>query len=79
MTIPIPYFIYGQITQDSSPVAGSGITDVPRQHQAIVDRAANPTVVDKIIQDPINELQYAGKQVMSFFGGALRMASPLGL
>jgi len=31
------------------------------------------------IEDPLNELEYAGKQVMSFFGGALRMASPLGL
>ena len=31
------------------------------------------------IKDPLNELKYVGKQVMSFFGGALRMASPLGL
>ena len=68
----------GEIGLDSSPVAGGGITDAPRQHQAIVDRAANPTVVDKIIQDPINELQYAGNQVMKFFGGALRMGSQAG-
>ena len=68
----------GEVGLDSSPVAGGGITDVPRQHQAIVDRAANPTVVDKIIKDPINELQYAGKQVMNFFGGAIRMGSQAG-
>ena len=38
-----------------------------------------PSTLEKITSDPLNELQYAGKQVMSFFGGALRMASPLGL
>jgi hypothetical protein len=30
------------------------------------------------IKDPLNELQYAGKQIMSFFGGALRMGSQAG-
>jgi hypothetical protein len=68
----------GEIGLDSQPTASGTLTDAPVQHQAIVDRAANPTVVDKIIQDPINELQYAGKQVMNFFGGALRMGSQAG-
>ena len=30
------------------------------------------------IEDPLNKLQYAGKQVMNFFGGALRMGSQAG-
>lgn len=69
----------GEVGLDSTPVASGTLTDAPRQHQAILERQANPTVADKIIKDPLNELEYAGKQVMSFFGGALRMASPLGL
>ncbi len=38
-----------------------------------------PSTLEKITSDPLNELQYAGKQVMQFFGGAIRMGSPLGL
>jgi len=69
----------GEVGLDSTPVASGELMDAPAQQQAILERQANPTVADKIIQDPLNELEYAGKQVMSFFGGALRMASPLGL
>ena len=68
-----------EVGLDSQPAASGTLTDAPRQHQAILERQANPTVADKIIRDPLNELEYAGKQVMNFFGGALRMASPLGL
>jgi hypothetical protein len=63
---------------DTQPAASGTLTDAPVQHQAIMDRAANPTVADKIIKDPINELQYAGNQIMQFFGGALRMGSEAG-
>jgi hypothetical protein len=68
-----------EVGLDSQPAASGTLTDAPAQHQAILERQANPTVADKIIKDPLNELEYAGKQVMSFFGGAIRMASPLGL
>ena len=68
-----------EVGLDSTPVASGTLTDAPRQQQAILERQANPTVADKIIKDPLNELEYVGKQVMNFFGGALRMASPLGL
>tara|TARA_B100001559_G_scaffold319005_1_gene327310 strand:+ start:42 stop:1199 length:1158 start_codon:yes stop_codon:yes gene_type:complete len=69
----------GEVGLDSTPVASGTLTDAPRQQQAILERQANPTVADKIIKDPLNELEYLGKQALSFFGGALRMASPLGL
>lgn len=69
----------GEVGLDSTPVASGELMDAPAQQQAILERQANPTVADKIIRDPLNELEYAGKQVMKFFGGALRMASPLGL
>lgn len=69
----------GEVGLDSTPVASGELIDAPANYQAVMDRMNNPTVADKIIQDPLNELEYAGKQVMSFFGGALRMASPLGL
>jgi len=68
-----------EVGLDTQPAASGTLTDAPAQHQAILERQANPTVADKIIRDPLNELEYAGKQVMSFFGGAIRMASPLGL
>ena len=69
----------GEVGLDSTPVASGTLTDAPRQQQAILERQANPTVADKIIKDPLNELEYAGKQVMKFFGSAVRMGSPLGL
>ena len=69
----------GEVGLDSTPVASGTLTDAPRQQQAILERQANPTVADKIIKDPLNELEYAGKQVMQFFGSAVRMGSPLGL
>ena len=68
----------GEVGLDSTPVASGTLTDAPRQQQAILERQANPTVADKIIKDPLNELEYAGKQVMQFFGGALRMGSQAG-
>lgn len=68
----------GEVGLDSTPVASGTLTDAPRQQQAILERQANPTVADKIIRDPLNELEYAGKQVMQFFGGALRMGSQAG-
>ena len=68
----------GEVGLDSTPVASGTLTDSPAQQQAILERQANPTVADKIIKDPLNELQYAGKQVMQFFGGALRMGSQAG-
>ena len=37
-----------------------------------------PSTLEKITSDPLNELQYAGNQVMQFFGGALRMGSQAG-
>ena len=63
---------------DTQPAASGTLTDAPARHQAIMNRAANPTVADKIIKDPINELKYAGKQAMKFFGGAIRMGSEAG-
>ena len=69
----------GEVGLDSTPIASGELTDAPAQQQAILKRQANPTVADKIIKDPLNELEYAGKQVMKFFGSAVRMASPLGL
>jgi len=68
-----------EVGLDSQPAASGTLTDAPRQHQAILERQANPTVADKIIRDPLNELEYFGKQALSFFGSAVRMASPLGL
>jgi hypothetical protein len=67
-----------EVGLDSQPAASGTLTDAPRQHQAILERQANPTVADKIIKDPLNELEYLGKQAFSFFGGAIRLASPLG-
>ena len=40
--------------------------------------APQPSTLEKITSDPLNELQYAGNQVMKFFGGALRMGSQAG-
>lgn len=37
-----------------------------------------PSTLEKITSDPLNELQYAGNQVMQFFGGAIRMGSQAG-
>ena len=54
----------GEIGLDSQPVASGTLTDAPKQHQAILERQANPTVADKIIEDPLNELEYAGKQML---------------
>ena len=63
---------------DTQPTASGTLTDAPYQHQVVKDRLANPTVADKFIQDPVNELQHAGKQVLQFFGGAIRMGSEAG-
>tara|TARA_R110000751_G_C13712373_1_gene474554 strand:+ start:42 stop:1151 length:1110 start_codon:yes stop_codon:yes gene_type:complete len=71
--------VVGEVGLDSTPVASGTLTDAPAQHQAILERRANPTVADKIIRDPLNELEYFGKQALSFFGSAVRLASPLGL
>ncbi len=68
----------GEIGLDSTPTASGELIDAPANHQVIMDRMNNPTVADKIIQDPLNELEYAGKQVMNFFGDALRMGSEAG-
>lgn len=38
-----------------------------------------PSTLEKVTNDPLNELEYFGKQALSFFGSAVRMASPLGL
>ena len=38
-----------------------------------------PSTLEKITSDPLNELEYLGKQAFSFFGSAVRLASPLGL
>ena len=68
----------GEVGLDSQPTASGELRDAPANHQAIVDRMNNPTVADKVIADPLNELEYAGKQVMNFFGDALRMGSEAG-
>ena len=70
--------VVGEVGLDSQPAASGTLTDAPAQHQVILDRQANPTVADKVIADPLNELQYAGKQVLKFFGGAIRMGSEAG-
>lgn len=69
----------GEVGLDSTPIASGELIDAPAQQQAILERQANPTVADKIIRDPLNELEYLGKQAFSFFGSAVRLASPLGL
>ena len=69
----------GEVGLDSTPIASGELIDAPAQQQAILERQANPTVADKIIRDPLNELEYFGKQAFSFFGSAVRLASPLGL
>lgn len=38
-----------------------------------------PSTLEKIASDPLNEFEYFGKKALSFFGSAVRMASPLGL
>jgi hypothetical protein len=38
-----------------------------------------PSTLKKITSDPLNELEYLGKKAFSFFGAAVRLASPLGL
>ena len=38
-----------------------------------------PSTLEKIASDPLNEFEYLGKQAFSFFGSAVRLASPLGL
>ena len=68
----------GEVGLDSQPTASGELRDAPANHQAIMDRMNNPTVADKVIADPLNELEYAGKQVMNFFGDALRMGSEAG-
>ena len=67
-----------EVGLDTQPAASGTLTDAPAQHQAILERQANPTVADKIIRDPLNELEYLGNQVMQFFGGAVRMGSQAG-
>jgi len=37
-----------------------------------------PSTLEKIASDPLNEFEYFGKQAFSFFGSAVRLASPLG-
>ena len=56
--------VIGEIGLDSTPVASGELMDAPAQYQAIMERQANPTAADKIIKDPLNELEYVGKQVM---------------
>jgi hypothetical protein len=66
--------VVGEVGLDITPVASGELRDAPAQHQAIMNRAANPTVADKIIKDPLNELKYAGKQVM---GGLKKVAGAI--
>lgn len=46
--------------------------------RALADQEGLPGPLEKIAKDPLNELEYAGKQVMNFFGDALRMGSEAG-
>tara|TARA_R110001606_G_C15303867_1_gene642881 strand:+ start:42 stop:1286 length:1245 start_codon:yes stop_codon:yes gene_type:complete len=65
----------GEIVSTVADVANIGI-DVARDPEPLVN------VYNKIKEDPLNELEYLGKQAgkaLSFFGSAVRMASPLGL
>ena len=64
----------GEVGLDSQPIASGTLTDAPRQHQAILERRANPTVADKISKDPLNELEYAGKQIL---GGLKNVAGAI--
>lgn len=65
----------GEVGLDSTPVASGELMDASAQYQAIMERQVNPTVADKIIQDPLNELEYAGKQILgglkNFAGGII--------
>ena len=49
---------------DSQPAASGTVTDAPVNHQRIQQRMNNPTVADKVIQDPLNEAEYFGKQIL---------------
>ena len=37
-----------------------------------------PEPIQKFVEDPLNELEYAGKSALSFLGNALRMGSEAG-
>jgi len=65
----------GETVSTVADVANIGI-DTARDPEPLVN------VYNKIKEDPLNELEYLGKQAgkaLSFFGSAVRMASPLGL
>ena len=49
---------------DSSSATSGTLTDAPANHQRVQQRLNNPTVADKVIQDPINEIEYLGKQMV---------------
>ena len=58
---------------DSSSASSGTLTDAPANHQRVQQRLDNPTVADKVFQDPINELEHLGKQMIgglkNTFGG----------
>ena len=59
---------------DSQPTASGTLTDAQVNNERIQQRMNNPTVADKVIQDPINEIEYLGKQMLGGlkqFGGKI--------
>ena len=50
----------------------------PDPYQTTITKR-EPSTLEKIASDPLNEFEYLGKQAFSFFGSAVRLASPLGL
>ncbi len=57
-------FIDAENPIDGGLVNKGTVDEAANTYTRLVDRKNNPTVADKIIRDPLNELQYAGKQLL---------------
>jgi hypothetical protein len=64
--------------RDTDIKAGRIQPKQPDPYQTTITKR-EPSTLEKITSDPLNELEYFGKQAFSFFGSTVRLASPLGL
>jgi hypothetical protein len=58
----------------ADPVAGGTLEAASATQRAVEERRLNPTAADKFFKDPLNELEYAGKQILGGLkavGGAM--------
>ena len=58
----------------ADPAAGGTLEAASATQRAVEERRLNPTAADKFFRDPLNELEYAGKQLiggLKTVGGAI--------